>query len=275
MLKPEELKIISNKKLCDKHYVLKLKSKTITKTALPGQFVQIMINEYHDPLLPRPFSFLDIQGESFEILYQVVGLGTKILANKTKGDKLKVLGPLGNGWAEPRGYEYLLVGGGVGIPPIYHWAKEAVKKNKFNAKHISIFLGGRNKKYLHYEKQFKKLGLKIQVATDDGSKGKKGRVTDILKPQLKDNTQCIMACGPTPMLRAISDLADKWEIPCYVSVEEPMPCGFGACLGCAIKIKADSDPANRTTQTAQRNYRYAMSCTEGPVFKSKEIIWES
>jgi dihydroorotate dehydrogenase electron transfer subunit len=261
----ERLPVLSNERVAEGHFVIAFASRRIAREARPGQFVQILTEESDEPLLPRPFSFLDARPGAFRILYQVVGKGTAILARKRKGDALWVLGPLGRGFTPPRvsSAEVLLVGGGVGIPPLYHFAKERVRGRRASPKNIRVFLGARRKAFLHCEKDFRRLGVALHLATDDGSRGHKGFVTEILDDHLRSGERAaLFTCGPTAMLRAVSGLALKYDLPCQVSVEEPMPCGFGACLGCAIKVRDGA------------GFRYAMSCCEGPVFDAREVLWE-
>lgn len=302
-LAPESLTVLENVRTAPGHYRLRLASKRIARLARPGQFVQITVSEHLDPLLPRPFSFLEVGNGWFDILYQVVGRGTEILSRKKKGDALTVLGPLGHGWELPArasDVTHVLVGGGVGIPPLYHWSQELLRKKKTSASRIRVFLGGRSKEFLHCEKEFTKLGVKPAVATDDGSHGYKGFVTNPLSDYLASVAApaaeaCsargefsrrqprtvraaahasaagaaariqVYACGPTPMLKAVSAVAAKHGVSCQVSVEEPMPCGFGVCLGCAIKVKDEKSDCG--------GHRFALSCSEGPVFDARQVIW--
>ena len=314
----EQCTVIENRNIAPGHRVLRLASARISRNAKPGQFVQILCANSTDPLLPRPFSFLSVSKKDFSILYQVVGCGTNILSQAAKGDSVWVLGPLGNGFSMPsrqktvdsrqekqRGFLYpvyslqstiILVGGGVGIPPLYHLAQHLVtlSARKQGSAHansrlrgnnrIHVFLGARNSSLLLCEKDFKKLGVDIKVSTDDGSKGTKGFVTEILEEFLKSRQKTedrrqekqnsslstdyclpsaqIFTCGPTPMLKAVATVSKKHKLPCEVSVEVPMACGFGACLGCAIEV---DDSKGR---------RFAVACTEGPVFCAKEIVWK-
>ncbi len=268
--RPEPLQVLENVRIAPGHYRMRLASPRIARTAKPGQFVQITVSEFQDPLLPRPFSFLQTGNGWFDFLYQVVGRGTEILSKKKNGDSLTVLGPLGRGWETPQARPssqavYVLAGGGVGIPPLFHWAETLLKKKKIPASRIRVFLGGRSKDFLHCEKEFARLGLKPVCATDDGSKGHEGRITGVLGPFLKTadpaRTQ-VYTCGPTPMLKAVSALAAQYRVPAQVSVEEPMPCGFGVCLGCAIKVSDGNG-----------GHRFALSCTEGPVFDACKVMW--
>jgi dihydroorotate dehydrogenase electron transfer subunit len=281
--------VLENKKVAPGHFVLKMRSKSISRNARPGQFVEVLCSQDSDPLLPRPFSFLDCDSKSFSLLYQVVGKGTDLLSKVKKNDKLRILGPLGNGFSlrsSLRGAEgdeaisktgllgfagndILLVGGGVGIPPLYHLAKTAKNKN------TQVFLGARHKSLLLCEKDFKKLKVGLHLATDDGSRGKKGFVTGILEDFLQKNDLSqahIYTCGPTPMLKAVSMIAQKYQVPCQVSVEVPMACGFGACLGCAITVRQGTEAPEH--QKNQEKYRFAIACKEGPVFCGEKIVWE-
>ncbi len=280
----EKCVVLENKKVAPGHFVLTCASRAIAKNACPGQFVQILCEESTDPLLPRPFSFLTAAQNRFSILYQVVGKGTASLAQKKKGDLLWALGPLGNGFtlfdrttsarasAANRtwsGSSVIMVGGGVGIPPLYHLVQtlKGRMKNRVQTDKIHVFLGARNKSLLLCEREFKKLGARLHLATDDGSKGKRGFVTELLEDFLHRQTEDsvmgpIFTCGPTPMLKAVSVISQKYEVSCEISVEVPMACGFGACIGCAIKVKSGA------------GHRFAIACKEGPVFQAKDILWE-
>ncbi len=255
--------VISNKKLAPGHFVMRLRSEEISRAARPGQFVQILCTDSFKPLLPRPFSFLTTGGDTFSILYQVVGEGTKHLSESKKDARLTVLGPLGNGFSLDAPSDSLtLVGGGVGIPPLYHLSQWLVKKTQ--AKNIHVFLGARNKSLLLCQSDFKKLKVNLTVTTDDGSAGQKGVVTKALEDFFKNKKKSISVytCGPAPMLKAVAALSRGYQIPYEVSVEEPMACGFGVCLGCAVRVKDTKDG------------RYAMACTEGPVFQGDKLLWK-
>ena len=292
----ERCKVLENKKGAPGHYILRLDSAKISKNARPGQFVQILCANTTEPLLPRPFSFLSASKRDFSVLYQVVGQGTKILSQTSKGDLLWILGPLGNGFDQGWGMGdggrkkiCLLVGGGVGIPPLYYLAQQLIKKIK--RENIHVFLGAREKSILLCEKDFKKLGVLLHLATDDGSRGYRGFVTTILDDFLSSSliphpSSHIYACGPTLMLKAVSLISQKYNVPCEVSVEVPMACGFGACLGCAIRVRSpesgvrssksqrNDSAASPNSQLLAPNYRFAIACCEGPVFQAQEIIWD-
>lgn len=271
-LKPGPLTVLENVRTAPGHFRMRFAGPRIARTAKPGQFIQITVSGHQDPLLPRPFSFLQTGPGWFDILYQVVGRGTEILSQKKKGDKLTVLGPLGCGWKLPAStassgpVTHVLVGGGVGIPPLHHWAKELLRSKRVPPARIRVFLGGRSKELLHCRQDFARLGVTPICATDNGSYGHKGFITQPLMEYLDGAGAAarlqIYTCGPTPMLKAVSALASKYRVPAQVSVEEPMPCGFGVCLGCAIKV-ADG----------KGGHRFALSCTEGPVFDACKVIW--
>lgn len=298
----ETCEVIENRPVAPGHRALKFRSKKISKTALPGQFVQILCGgDLPDPLLPRPFSFLDASSGDFSLLYHVVGKGTGLMAHFKKGDKVAVLGPLGRGFtlsselgarsSEAR----ILVGGGVGIPPLHHLVKTWLKNKTVKKESIHVFLGAQNKSLLLCEKEFKKLGVHLSVATNDGSKGLKGFVPALLTSFLRAPSSeppapsselraRIYSCGPGPMLKAVSLASSEFGVPCEMSVEVPMACGFGACLGCAIKVKTTVDSRQYTVDkeksqsTVYRlpstSFRYAIACTEGPVFQGSDILWD-
>ena len=209
-----------------------------------GQFVNIKLD---GNFLRRPISVCDVNEDSLTIIYKVVGKGTEIMSKMQNG-KLDLLTGLGNGYDLTRsGDAPLLVGGGVGVPPLYLLAKELIKKDK----KVTVILGFNTKEEIFYQKEFEKLGAKVLITTVDGSYGIKGFVTDAL-----EGLSCsyFYACGPEPMLKALSKAT---VINGELSFEERMGCGFGACMGCSCK-------------TLTGNKRI---CKEGPVMKKEEIIW--
>jgi len=256
-----KVKILSNKKIAPDFNKMILEAPQISNVAKPGQFVMIRCSEGTNPLLRRPFSFHKIGKNNFEILYKVIGKGTEILSNLKKGTILNVLGPLGNGFnielkIKDKGLK-ILVAGGVGVAPLYALAEEF--KN-YNTNFI-VFLGARTKGHVLCEKEFKKLGGEVIISTEDGSYGRKGLITNIVAKKLKDcfsvGNQAIYACGPKPMLKAVSKLTNSKKIPCEISLEENMACGIGACVGCAVKTRKG----------------YKMVCKDGPIFSAEDIKW--
>jgi dihydroorotate dehydrogenase electron transfer subunit len=257
----------------EKHLLLELVVPRMFERSKPGQFVHIRIEDSADPLLRRPLSIHDIvaNGRSghttCKVLYEIVGKGTALLAEKKAFDELDVLGPLGNGFDMKKiskAPEIYLVAGGMGVVPLYYLAKQLVARSPGHqvTSKIIVLIGGRTKEHVLCEKDFKALGCDVHVATDDGSKGFKGRVTELLKnilPSTIDHRQStICACGPKPMLAVLAGMGQKMGVPVVVSLEEFMGCGLGACLGCVIHTTSG----------------YKRICHDGPVFNAEDIIWK-
>ena len=211
----------------------------------PGQFINIKIS---DKYLRRPISVCDADEKTVTIIYKVVGHGTEILSQMKSGETLDVLTGLGNGYdLSLSGDKPMLLGGGVGVPPLYMLAKQLIEQGK----KVSVVLGFNTKSEIFYEEEFKKIGADVTVTTVDGSYGVKGFVTDALT----DDYSYFYTCGPEPMLKAIFKATTTSG---QISFEERKGCGFGACMGCSCK-----------TVTG-----YKRICKEGPVLKREEIIWE-
>lgn len=210
-----------------------------------GQFINIKLS---NKFLRRPISICDYDESSITIIYKVVGEGTEIMSQMAAGNKLDVLCGLGNGYdLSKSGNNPVLIGGGVGVPPLYNLCKKLISEGK----NVSVILGFNTKDEVFYEDEFKKLGAKVFVTTVDGSHGIKGYVTDALK---YINYTYFYTCGPEPMLKAIDKAADTSG---QLSFEERMGCGFGACMGCSCKTK----------------YGNKRICKDGPVLEREEIIW--
>ncbi len=241
-------------------YRLVLKAPETAAAALPGQFVMLRVSENLDPLLARPFGISSVPSRSsIEIIYRVVGRGTALLTRRSAGQELSVLGPLGKGFPMPgKDTTPVLVGGGSGFPPLHFLAQRAGSRAHF-------FIGSRNKECLppaSIIKSFRDVTFRVHIATEDGSTGVRGMSTDILNAFLSKTENktrlAIYVCGPHAMLAAVSRIAEEHSIPCYVSMEERMACGLGACMGCSVPIKAGG---------------YKRACKEGPVFDSRVIDW--
>lgn len=238
------LKIISNKKIAKDVYKLELFG-DVSEITTPGQFVNIKIDGL---FLRRPISVCDCNNNTLTLIYKVVGRGTEILSNMQEGE-LDVLIGLGNGYdTSLSGEKPLLLGGGVGVPPLYMLAKTLINEGK----KVTVVLGFNTKDEVFYKNEFENLGAKVLVTTVDGSLGMKGFVTDAAKNL---DYSYFYTCGPEPMLKAIyKNLKTDGQF----SFEERMGCGFGACMGCSCK-----------TITG-----YKRICKEGPVLKKEEILWE-
>jgi len=238
-----------------------------------------------EPFLRKPFGFHRVDRNNIEVLYEIVGKGTEILSSKKPGDHLDIIGPLGNGFyyrgqrTEDRGQ--ILVAGGIGVAPLLFLAEELKNqrtKERKNTK-VVVLIGAKTKRAILCEREFKDLGCAVMVATDDGSKGHKGFVTEVFQQIINENENgdsayfsrtatkgkigavpilAIYACGPKAMLKETASIAKEHKIPCQVLLEEYMACGVGVCLGCAVMTKDG----------------YKMVCKDGPVFNASEVVWE-
>ena len=212
--------------------------------------------QHESTLLPRPISICEVlAGRVLRLVYRAVGKGTKEFSLYRQGENLRVLGPLGNGFpvSEGKDKKALLIGGGIGLPPLLELSKE------LKAKECITLLGYRNDDFF-LNKDFERYS-KVYIATEDGSAGTKGNVIDAARAN-NITADVIYACGPMPMLRAIKKFAEEKEIPAYISLEERMACGVGACLGCVCKTVKKDDHSKVNN---------ARVCTEGPVFLASEV----
>ena len=265
--------ILSNSEISPGYWRIRLTAPQEFGTATPGQFIMVRINDAIDPLLRRPFAIFDIGTYTpaqsgavpqvyFEMLYKVVGKGTQKLSSLHETDLVDILGPLGTGFdLGDADEEKLLVGGGIGLAPLYVLAKELVARK---AK-VRLFAGGRTKDDILCTTEFERLGVECYTATEDGSLGAQGYVTVALNRHLDalKGKATLYACGPDAMLHAVAKIAADRALPCQVSLEGYMACGVGACLGCVTPGK------NHSPQTPD----YRCVCAEGPVFESSELKW--
>ncbi len=243
-MKQSIFKVVSNETIAKNVYKMVLSGNTSEITS-PGQFVNLLVDSC---FLRRPISVCDVNGNELTLVYKVVGTGTKLMSKAEAGDEFDTLTGLGNGYdLSPSGDKPLLLGGGVGVPPLYMLAKQLVSQGK----KVSVVLGFNTKEEIFYEDEFKALGADVTVTTADGSYGVKGFVTDALP----DEYTYFYTCGPEPMLKSVFR---KTVTSGQFSFEERMGCGFGACMGCSCK-----------TVTG-----YKRICKEGPVLKKEEILWE-
>ena len=244
--------VFSQEQLASDVFSMWLEVGSIASEAKPGQFISVYSND-DSKLLPRPISICEIDRENgrLRIVYRVVGYGTKEFSGCKAGDTLEIMGPLGNGYTLKKD-KAILVAGGIGVPPMLELAKELDCEK-------TIVLGYRDELFLN--KEFEQYG-KVVIATEDGSMGTKGNVLDAIKAHgLKADV--IFACGPTPMLRALKAYAEEEGIECWLSLEERMACGVGACLGCVCHSKEIDD------HSKVHNKRV---CKDGPVFLSTEVV---
>lgn len=255
--------ILSNEILKSGYMRIVFQAPEIARLAKGGQFVHVRIPNLRDRILRRPFSISDTEPEkgTLTVVYKVVGLGTAEMAELHSGIQCDILGPLGNAYTQPEADCFpILAAGGYGTAALYLVAKNAPRKG-------ILLLGARTKDDLILVEDFEKLGFKVMIATNDGSCGHKGFVTELLDEALagKAKESCrIYGCGPTPMLLALGKLTLARELKTELSLDQHMCCGVGACFACVVKIKDDSSPDG---------WRYSRSCKEGPVYNATEVYY--
>jgi dihydroorotate dehydrogenase electron transfer subunit len=279
----EIVRVLENRSLTGGHFILSVDAPRQAPDVRPGQFAMVRMLGRSDVLLRRPMSIFDVTPMGgarsgspealpprvIQLLYKIVGRGTRLMADLQPGDKIGMLAPLGHGFFEeeylPRAHaadEILHVAGGIGIAalllPARHLAEAGFKQR--------LFFGGRTKDDLVAVQEFKPLIRAMLLATENGSAGYKGYVTRPLEDYLSKHTKqkfLLMVCGPWPMLRATVELAKRFRHACLVSMENRMGCGLGVCLGCCIRVEGSGHEA------------YQRVCTEGPVFWADRIVWET
>ncbi|MCJ7497772.1 MAG: dihydroorotate dehydrogenase electron transfer subunit [candidate division Zixibacteria bacterium] len=263
MVYKEEGSIFSIESLNEKVFRLKIFSPNIAQRALPGNFCHLRVNQTYSPLLRRAFSFHQVEKNknSFELLIKVVGPGTEILSRKNPVEKIDLLAPLGDSFTFPKKNEDMaLLAGGMGIAPLFCLMDFLLKK-KLSPEKITLFFGVKKKEELILMEELVSSGIKLHIATEDGSAGYKGLITSLFYQELKEKRVIIKntkfyACGPNPMLKEVSSISRKLNINCQVSLENHMPCGIGACLGCVVNTVKG----------------YKRVCKDGPVFDAREVI---
>ncbi len=250
----------------------------LARRTVPGQFFMVRIAGRNDPLIGRALALYDRhigkegKPEAVSIVYAVKGKFTQALSKCVAGDQVEFWGPLGNGFStEPTGH-LILVAGGVGQTPMLTLASAALGKTQYGepsqpsgfAKRVTFCYGARTKDYLAGLLDFEKTCTRVCLATEDGSVGHHGRVTEVLRSLLEESSvDCrIACCGPEPMMEAVSQIALKYGVACEVSLETPMACGIGICFTCVAKIKQTDG-----------QWDYQRTCIEGPVFDAEEVIW--
>jgi dihydroorotate dehydrogenase electron transfer subunit len=251
--------ILRKEQLATDLYRLTVQAPDIAGAARPGQFVMIRVGRGYDPLLRRPFSISQVSTDGrLQVLLKVIGKGTRLLAAMDAGQSLDLVGPLGRGFTLPAQQPVCLAGGGVGIAPLLFWAKELLPS--MAPQDITVLLGARTREELEAAAaDFTDMGLTARIATDDGSWGYHGLVTDLMGELAAEKSLAVYTCGPYPMMRtAVKQCAvHGWD--CQVSLETMMACGVAACLGCAIPKATGSG--------------YLHVCKDGPVFAADEVSW--
>lgn len=258
MIKKERMKVLTHKELAPSIFELTLQGELVSEMKQPGQFVQVKTTEGAEPLLRRPISISSYNSseKQFTMIYRAEGKGTTLLSQRKQAEAVDILGPLGNGFPvheAKEGETALLVGGGIGVPPLYQLSQMLVA----NGVRVIHVLGFQTKSAIFYEKEFSELG-DTHIATVDGSYGTKGFVTTVID-KLEQEFATIFSCGPTPMLKALE--AGYGEKRLYLSLEERMGCGIGACFACVCHT--GDDPTG---------FSYKKVCSDGPVFRAGEVI---
>lgn len=248
-------RVISNDQLSPRFFRLTFDAPELAREVQPGQFVHIRVSDGLEPFFRRPFSVYRAR-KHVEIFFEPVGPGTKILSRKKKGDELDVLGPLGTPFTLPSKNikQVVMIAGGIGIAPFLALS-DVLKKRKLE---LVLLYGGRTKEHVYPMKEFKENGVKVHVATDDGSVGAKGRVSQLFsKIDLNPRTTMVYTCGPNPMMAAVQKFCGEHQLKGEAACEEIMACALGACLGCSIQTKSG----------------YKTVCYDGPVFDLQEVLF--
>lgn len=261
--------VIENTPLARLTYRIRLQSPELACGMRPGQFIMIRLPGCSDPLLGRPFALydtiLDASGNPYalDVVYLVVGKLTIHLAERSPGDRVEVWGPLGNGFQVLSNLDHVgLVAGGIGQTPFLAYGRELLglrgygdRPAKRAVRRLSLYYGVRSADFLAGVEDFRAAGVELHLATDDGSLGFKGFVTQLLDQH--ERPQHLVGCGPGPMMKALADLARLWNVPCHLSLETPMACGIGICFSCVTKVKTGDSPTG---------WDYRRVCVDGPVF---------
>jgi dihydroorotate dehydrogenase electron transfer subunit len=264
--------VIANTRLSDDYCVVSFAAPAIAAIALPGQFVMIKPARGNDPLLRRPVSIFEVlrdqRGEviGFSILNKRIGVGTRLLYEVEPGARLACLGPLGRPFAPvPPPVEAWMVAGGVGLAPFVTLAEQL----RSDGTQTTLFYGARTAGELYYVELFERLGVRVVLATEDGSRGSRGFITVPLEAALKAVPQStgvrLSVCGPTPMMSAVARLAATYGQACEVSLEQVMGCGLGGCYSCVVA----------TASTPGAPPHFVRSCLDGPVFDASQVVWEA
>ncbi len=261
----QQVELLSTEKISDNYYRIAFDCREIARDASPGQFLMVrLLTPSWEHLLSRPFSVCTVEGSRIGLFFEVIGKGTRSLSEATPGTPLEILGPLGNGFDFDAASKPILIGGGMGIAPLRFLAAELAKTH--SPGQIAVLLGARTASSLCLKDVFGGLGVTLRTATDDGTEGHAGLVTDLIEEEVNrrgDREVAVYACGPKAMLKAVAELTEKRGVPCQMSVEERMACGVGACMGCACK-----------TRDEQGQHHFKRVCMDGPVFDAKELVFD-
>jgi dihydroorotate dehydrogenase electron transfer subunit len=273
----QTVRVVSQRQMARDTYCLRLETPEIASRIVPGQFFMVRPAEGVNPLLGRPFALFDTFGpesqpEGVEFGYVVVGKLTSLMPEWKPGDKVSIWGPLGNGFPLPVAEHLMLVAGGIGQTPFLAVAREALGLRTYGSpprsvarrpRRTTLCYGVRSADYLAGLEDFSLPGLDVRLATDDGTRGHHGFVTELLSEALAgdDPPDCVYCCGPEPMMHATARLCERAGIDCWLSLETPMACGFGACFSCVTAVKLDDG-----------QWDYRRTCVEGPIFPASRLV---
>ena len=266
------VEVLANELIAKDTYLLRLQCRELAAQIRPGQFVMIRRPGTTDPLLARPFAlydtFLDAEQRpaGIDIVYLVIGKLTGLLASVRAGDEVELYGPLGNGFPKIHVDHVGFVAGGIGFTPFLAYARALLgvrsyggERAESTVKRVSMFYGVRTADFLAGVDDLKRAGADVLLATDDGSAGHRGFVTDLV--EMHEIPGHLVGCGPEPMMQRLANIAAKHGIPCHLSLETPMACGVGICFSCVTRVRADD------------KWDYARVCVDGPVFNAEELVW--
>ncbi len=267
--------VVAHERMARDTFRMRLKCPDLARKITPGQFFMVRPADGSDPLLGRPFALFDTYEENgapagIDFGYLVVGKLTGEMARWRPGDLARVWGPLGNGFPVPPAGRLLMVAGGIGQTPFLGVAREALRLKRYGrparriggtSDRLTLLYGVRSAEYLAGLNDFRLEGLTVRVATDDGSAGRRGFVTGLLDEELAaDPPSAVYCCGPEPMMHAVAARCAAAGVACWLSLESPMACGFGACFSCVVKVKTPD------------GWDYRRSCVEGPVFRADDLV---
>lgn len=253
--------VTSHIEVAPNHFRLVLNNRELAELSQPGQFVMLEVSNTYEPFLRRPMSIERIFSDSISILYKVVGKGTKLLSFTKVGESINVQGPLGNCF--PVDFEvsdYIVVAGGIGIAPFPGLVEKLIRSKSSN---IHVVIGAKTHTQVLCERDFREMGCKVYVVTEDGSAGEMGLATDVLE-RFDEVTSCVVyTCGPIQMIKKVHQICANRDWVCYASLEAEMACGIGVCLGCVVPVRFEVE-----------NESMARVCKEGPIFDTRVIQWE-
>ncbi len=279
--------VVENVRLAERTFRVRVADAEIGRLVRPGQFVMLRIPSITDPLLGRPFALYDTNLDAaggvvgYDLVYLVVGKITTLMSHLKAGDRVEIWGPLGNGFSLTPARHLMMVAGGIGQTPFPAVARayfglrqfgvqQSEKSDQQSAIHspfttlATLCYGARSAAFLAGIDDFRRIGVEVRVATDDGTAGHRGFVTDLVKQSLaSDNPPTrLLGCGPEPMMHALAEIAATAGVPCELSLETPMACGIGACFSCVAKIRQGGD-----------RWDYRRVCVEGPVFDASQVVF--